>query len=361
MGGDNEKQVIEYVRSFDPRSWSCLHIAEGPFTCDGVIIQNNDIGPCGSDVFQEWADGISVSCKNAIVRDNMIQGATDGGIVLFGAPGTQVFNNTIWILNHTLLGGINLVDYDPWKGNYTGTIVRNNTILGGFATDEPDNDPKGVNFEHAVIKIGIAIGPRTWFGDRYGDNKSVGGVVRDNQLSGAFSYGIAITSSENFQVQNNVMVGNTSFIGARGPHCKDSDNVPTPAPFIVDPSTTHSSSLQSDFQSINDGDSLTCVLPPNGGDFWPFGLNPSNKTSTATGSSSGSTGGGTDGSNIPGSNSSATSSSGSTVGIAVGVVLGVVALGVAAWFVRRWMASRTEKQRLFEESKQHGEYTQKMS
>lgn len=170
MGGDNSKQLVEFVRSYDPRSWSCLHIAEGPFSCDGVIVQNNDIGPCGSEKFQEWADGVSVSCKNAIIRNNMIQGATDGGIVIFGSPGTQVFNNTIWVLNvrffiptwslaadclflkQTLLGGINMVDYDPWKGDYTGSIVRDNTILGGFATDDIDNDPKGNNFENAIIK-----------------------------------------------------------------------------------------------------------------------------------------------------------------------------------------------------------------
>lgn len=50
------------------RGWSCVHMyafsasleakkltysAEGPFTCSNVTIQNNDIGPCGSDVFQE--------------------------------------------------------------------------------------------------------------------------------------------------------------------------------------------------------------------------------------------------------------------------------------------------------------------
>jgi parallel beta-helix repeat protein len=68
-------------------------------TCNNVTVQNNDIGPCGSDAFQEWADGISISCRNSVVKNNMIQGPTDGGIVLFGAPGTQVFNNTIWILN----------------------------------------------------------------------------------------------------------------------------------------------------------------------------------------------------------------------------------------------------------------------
>jgi len=52
MGGPNSNQLIEYVHSYDPRSWSCLHIAEGGLLCNNVVIQNNDIGPCGSDAFQ---------------------------------------------------------------------------------------------------------------------------------------------------------------------------------------------------------------------------------------------------------------------------------------------------------------------
>jgi parallel beta-helix repeat protein len=99
MGGDNSNQLIEYVHSFDPRSWTCLHIAEGPHTCNGVVIQNNDLGPCGIDTFQEWADGISLACRNSIVRGNMILGATDGGIVVFGSPGSLIENNTIWVTN----------------------------------------------------------------------------------------------------------------------------------------------------------------------------------------------------------------------------------------------------------------------
>lgn len=99
MGGPNSGQLIEYVRSFDPRSWSCLHIAEGPLTCSNVTVQNNDIGPCGSDEFQQWADGISLACRNSVVRNNMIEGATDGGIVVFGSPGSQIINNTIWVVN----------------------------------------------------------------------------------------------------------------------------------------------------------------------------------------------------------------------------------------------------------------------
>jgi hypothetical protein len=54
---------------------------------------------------------------------------------------------------HTLLGGINMVDYEPWLGNYTGTTVHDNTIFGGFANEKATNDStKGINAEDAIIK-----------------------------------------------------------------------------------------------------------------------------------------------------------------------------------------------------------------
>ncbi|KAF9006727.1 hypothetical protein BDQ17DRAFT_1239163 [Cyathus striatus] len=358
MGGQNSDQLIEYVRSFDPRGWSCLHIAEGTLNCNNATVQNNDIGPCGSDNFQEWADGISLSCRNSIVRNNMIQNPTDGGVVVFGAPGSQIYNNTIWVLNQTLLGGINMVDYDPFNGDYTGTVVRDNYILGGFANDgEEPSDTKGMNFESAIIKIGIAIGPRTWFGDRYGDNVSQNGVVTGNKLTGAFSYGIAMTSASNFTVEDNVLFGNTSFIGARGPNCSDSDTVPTPGPFILDTNSTQDLTTQSDFQLISDGNSLTCVLPPNGGDFWPFGVNPSNSSSSGT-SGGGSGGGGNGGSNNGngGSGGQNGGSGGRTAGIVVGVIVGVIAVAVGAWFLRKWAVKRKEANQHFNSTKM-AEYT----
>ena len=116
LGGSNGNQLVEYVQTFDSRGWTCLHIAEGSRECHNVVIQNNDIGPCGSDKFQEWADGISLSCRNSIVRNNLIQGATDGGIVVFGSPGSQIYNDTIWVTNVRLsrsppLVGANLILY----------------------------------------------------------------------------------------------------------------------------------------------------------------------------------------------------------------------------------------------------------
>ena len=179
MGGPNSNQLIEYVRSYDPRSWSCLHIAEGSLNCNNVIVQNCDIGPCGSDKFQQWADGISVSCRSAVVRNNEVTDATDGGIVVF-SPDTVVENNTIRVLSvrftsvhhfagdlspvlssgqSTLLGGINMVDYLPWLGDYTGTIVQNNIIMGGFAANSSTSalQEDGESADDVIIKSVIFL------------------------------------------------------------------------------------------------------------------------------------------------------------------------------------------------------------
>ena len=53
----------------------------------------------------------------------------------------------------TLLGGINMVDYEPWGGNYTSTIVQNNFIFGGFASENATaGEVYGTNDEDAIIK-----------------------------------------------------------------------------------------------------------------------------------------------------------------------------------------------------------------
>ncbi|KAI0732843.1 pectin lyase fold/virulence factor [Fomitopsis betulina] len=330
MGGDNSGQLIEFVHSFDPRGWSCLHIAEGTFQCSNQTIQNNDIGPCGTDAFQEWADGISLSCMNTVVRNNMVNNPTDGGIVIFGAPGSTIENNTIWVVNNTLLGGINMVDWAPWGGNYTDTIVRNNLIIGGLATsDEEPGDKDGSNAEDAIIKIGIAIGPRTWFGNQYYQNVSSSGTVLNNNLTGAFGYALAMSSAHNFTVQGNILVGNTSFIGQRGPNCTTGDTTPEPAAFVIDTSLVTASNEQSGFITVSDGDSLTCILPPEGGDFWPFGGNPSSPSPSPDTSSSQAS-----------SSSSSGLSGGAKAGIAIGVILGVVAIAAATFFIRRWALAR---------------------
>lgn len=74
------------------------------------------------------------------------------GIVIFGSPYSNIRNNTIWVETRTLLGGINsercldthkrvvlmvlVVDPLPWRpeGNFSGVVVEENKIFGGFAT-----------------------------------------------------------------------------------------------------------------------------------------------------------------------------------------------------------------------------------
>jgi len=178
-------------------------------------------------------------------------------------------------------------------------------------------------------RIGIAIGPRTWFGDRYLKNVSFSGTVLSNHLSGAFGYAVAITSARNFTVQNNVLFGNTSFIGSRGPNCTNYDTTPNPQPFVFGANNTADLTLQSDFVQIPDGDSLTCILPPDGGDYWPYGGSPSSSNNNTT-----SDGGSGNGSNPSGSNGGGLTA-GAKAGIAVGVILGVALLAIATYFIRR--------------------------
>jgi len=196
-------------------------------------------------------------------------------------------------------------------------------------------------------RIGIAIGPRTWFGDHYGTNVSKSGTVLSNQFTGAFSYAIAISSATNFTVENNVLIGNTSFIGARGPNCTATEAIPTPAPFVIDPGNVQSSSIQSNFQSVGDADGLTCVFPPESGDYWPFGGNPaaSNKPPSPSHTSSSTTGG---------------TSKGIRIGLPVGVVLLLVAVAILAWLIRRWALRRSESKELFQASRK-SDYARSMN
>ena len=142
---------------------------------------------------------------------------------------------------------------------------------------------------------------------------------------------MAISSAVNFTVQGNTLVGNTSFIGSRGPNCSTADTTPSPAAFVEDQNTVQSSTIQGDFQTIPDGNSLTCITPPPGGDYWPYGGNPSStKSSSSPSSSSSSTG-----STSPGTSSSHKLSGGAKAGIAVGAISGVAAIAVVTHLVRK--------------------------
>jgi hypothetical protein len=186
-GGDAVGQRVEYVRAFEPRGWSCIHAYEGVNRrCAGLTIAHNDLGPAGQ-ANGEWADGISLACPRSLVHDNTITDATDAGIVIFGAPGSIVAGNTVRAVTRSLLGGINLVDYHPFGGDYTGTVVDNNVIEGAGRS----------------IRIGLAMGTRTWTCQPDTPRLS-GGIVTHNILQGEMGYGYAVSGVTNWLVMDNV-------------------------------------------------------------------------------------------------------------------------------------------------------------
>lgn len=82
-----------------------------------------------------------------------------------------------------------------------------------------------------------------------------------------------MSAVQNFTVQNNALFDNTSFIGSHGPNCSQSDNVPSPQPFVASQDSIVQCNLQSNFTIVPDATSLTCLVPSTG-PYWPFGSEP---------------------------------------------------------------------------------------
>lgn len=79
-----------------------------------------------------------------------------------------------------LLGGINAVDFGPFNGPYTGTVVTGNTIIS----------------ESTFIKTGIAIGGMVWGSDNRTAGYTSLGTFNDNTFSsgptGYFGYAMSV-------------------------------------------------------------------------------------------------------------------------------------------------------------------------
>lgn len=230
--GNAWNQVIDNVFSHDPRGWSCMHIIKGPpapAPCHYATISNNQVGPSGTP--DQWADGISLDCYDSVVTNNVITDATDGAIVIFGAPGSIIENNIVIAATQTLLGGINMVDYDQYLGSYLGTRVQNNTV----------------NAQGAFIKTGIAMGTQPWGCPSHGTN--YGAIVSGNTLMGAhFGYGYPVNGVRNWTVTGNV--DNARHVGVSTISCQGVP-IDLPAGFQFQPQGVTASSLQSEYVSAS--------------------------------------------------------------------------------------------------------------
>ncbi|BGP54902.1 hypothetical protein JCM8202_003413 [Rhodotorula sphaerocarpa] len=243
-GGDNSGQTVKNCKLQYPRGWTALHGIEGDPVgdtrwCSSMQIYNNEVGPSGAGptpgtVSGQWADGISVACKASTISGNTITDATDGGIVIFGAPGTHVSGNTITSATRGQLGGINAVDWAPWSGTFADVVVEGNTL---------------VTSGH-MMKVGIALGGMTWGSDNRTAARTHGGTFRNNIFKssndGYFGFGISVAGHIDAVVSGNDASG-ASFGGQASSWCVPSVLPPSPQAFIYDQYTTPGSDLENNF------------------------------------------------------------------------------------------------------------------
>ncbi|MCF6204718.1 MAG: DUF4214 domain-containing protein [Methylococcaceae bacterium] len=145
----------------DTAGWTSFQIwgtAEG-FSCSSSTINSNMITLYGSSHYnQEWADGLSIGCENAIVENNDILDATDVAIVVYrsgnATQNSKVKYNRVLNAGHSAYGGLGVDPLFDQSGdgnyNFTGTQVFNNTVWSSSAVH---------------IDIVLAIGTKPWFGD----------------------------------------------------------------------------------------------------------------------------------------------------------------------------------------------------
>ena len=232
--------VVEWVRAYEPRGWTIIYLG-GP--CEGAVARNNDLGPAGRAEYV-IADGISVDCKNAVVENNTITDATDGGIVIFQSPGALIANNLIRAENRIMIYGISMEDYWPDEGDFTGTRVIGNII-----------DANG-----SMIRRGIGMGPLVGCVD-VEDNppRSRGAIVTGNTLMGDhMAYGFVIGGVEDWTVTGNLDLS-THLVPEVVGDCFG-NVVDPPAGFQLNPGSTDGT-FQAEFEAAILGFSV---------DMWPF-------------------------------------------------------------------------------------------
>ena len=231
-GGNSVGQVIREVKAYEPRSWTTVHFIEGDPSrsqCIGALVELNEFGPAGLPAMR--ANGISMACKQSIIQQNTITDVTDGGIVLYCSPGTVVKHNNIRAVKRTLLGGIKMVDYDPFQGNYRDTIVHGNVIEA----------------KNSTIHVGLGMGVDLWScGDNGAKKTLFGGTVTRNTLRGRkMQYGYAVSGVWDWQATGNV--DDAAHVGFPRNGCHDQPMTTTPSGFQINRKKS-AGMFQSDFE-----------------------------------------------------------------------------------------------------------------
>jgi hypothetical protein len=240
FGGDASDQIISYVEAYEPREWSTIHVVEGNKSwngsawvggCSGAQVTHNNVHNAGYLGGSKWADGISYACHDGYIGYNTVTDATDGGIILFGAPNTIIEYNTVTNYYASGFAGIAFdtqvylrtvtINGVPTQVNdSSGAIVRNNTVNSG-------------NYFGNVARtqIGIAMGPRVWWSNcPLPSNEATvlfGATVINNTLSGYnFGFGYAVDGVDSLTATGNVVVDGATHWTGGGSDCGVANQYP---------------------------------------------------------------------------------------------------------------------------------------
>ena len=234
-GGEGRGQVIRNIHAFDARGRMVIHLAEGVVyqRCTGATIEDSAFGPAGSIERRHHSSGIAVSCQKSVIRRNKVVDVTDGGILIYGAPGSMIEDNEIIADQRACKGGINLVAYEPYDGRYEGTTVRRNIV----------------HAKNSAVRVGIAMGSRTW---QCLDDEAVmrrllwGASVEDNILKGdLMHYGYAIDGVRDWTAMNNTDFA--THLGVPAMACVGQSDPSAPSGFLIDRSSS-SGNFQNEFK-----------------------------------------------------------------------------------------------------------------
>jgi len=188
VAGDSD--VLDGVTATNTAGLSAIAAADNP-NCDGLRITNNHIADNGFHTGSgtPWANGIDVRCSDAYVAYNEVRNATDGGISFYGGRNTVIEQNLVVNSERSAYSGI--IAADLFAGDFTGSIVRNNTIETCCS-------------QH--VHIALAIGTHPWCDDANpaGDCQFATGVTfEDNNGTGTYGLGVVVDGMYNATVQRN--------------------------------------------------------------------------------------------------------------------------------------------------------------
>lgn len=173
-----------------------------------------------------WTDGISVACAHSTVAENTVRDVSGVGIALRGAPGTQVYQNTVVARDRDMLVGIALVANPMVQAKadeLSGVVVRcawstrlppllflcgRKLLMGqhGLGSHRENR----IHAASAMIRIGISTGSGAWSTDEFAGEHQIpfGSEIVRNRLSsytGYYGYALALSDAKGLQVQDNAV------------------------------------------------------------------------------------------------------------------------------------------------------------